>query len=60
MSLADHLKEAVQSAVNETLADEMREIVAKEVRRAFREHESQFATIVQTTVAQAMAETLGG
>jgi hypothetical protein len=58
MRLADHLKKAVQSAVNETFADEVREIVAKEVRRAFREHESQFASIVQRTVAQAITDML--
>ena len=59
MSLAEHLKHAVQEAVNDTFADEMREIVAKEVRRAFREHESQFAAIVRTTVAEAIAEMVG-
>jgi hypothetical protein len=50
--LADRLKEAVQNAV----ADEVRDIVAQEVKRAFHEHESQLTSLIQTTVAQAIAE----
>jgi hypothetical protein len=58
MSLAEHLKAAVQTAVNETFADEVQEIVARETRRAFREHESQFTSIVRTAVAEAIAAML--
>lgn len=58
MTLAERLKEAVQTAVNETLASEVQEIVAKEFRRAFREHESQFASIIRGAVAQAITEML--
>jgi hypothetical protein len=58
MSLADHLKGAIQSALDETLSDEVGEIVAKEVRRAFREHEDEFSSIIRISVAQAIAEML--
>lgn len=58
MSLAEHLKAAVQTAVENTLTDEAQVIVARETRRAFREHESQFISIIRAAVAEAIAEML--
>jgi hypothetical protein len=51
--LAEQLKTAVQTAVNDTLSSEVQEIVIKEFRQAFREHEGEFASIIRGAVAQA-------
>jgi hypothetical protein len=52
------LKEATAKAVGETIAEEIREIVAKETRRALREHEDQLTTLVRAAVTSAIAELL--
>ena len=58
MSLTEHLKEAVNEAVGATFAAEVHEIVAKETRLAFREHEKAFTAIIQNAVKQAFSEML--
>jgi hypothetical protein len=58
MNLTEHLKEAVNEAVGATFATEVHEIVAKETRLAFREHETEFTAIIQSAVKQAFSEML--
>ena len=60
MPLATLLKEAVQNAVGATIAAEVQEIVAKETRRALRNHEDKLTTLVRATVSDAIAELLNG
>jgi hypothetical protein len=54
------LKDAVASAVSATIAEEVQEIVAKETRRALREHYDQLTTLVGVAVASAIADLLNG
>ena len=54
----DHSENSGATAVNDTFADEAREVVAEEVRRVLREHEIQVTAVIQTAVAQAMTEIL--
>ena len=56
MTLAEHLKAAVQTNINDAVAEELKALVAQEVRRAFREHNEQLTAIVQAAVAQAITE----
>jgi hypothetical protein len=50
------IKDAATEAIASTLAEEIQDIVAKETRRAFREHEDQITVIVREAVASALAE----
>jgi hypothetical protein len=52
------LKEAVKTAVEATIAEEVEEIVARETRRALREREDDLTRLVRTAVASAIAEML--
>jgi hypothetical protein len=58
MPLDDILKTAVRNGVEGALADDLREMVAKETRRALRDHEDQLIAIVRTAVAEAIAALL--
>ena len=60
MALETVLKDAVATAMGATIAEEVQEIVAKETRRALRDHEDQLTTLVRTAVAEAIAEMLNG
>jgi hypothetical protein len=60
MPLESLLKDAVANAMGATIAEEVQEIVAKETRRALREHEDQLTTLVRAAVASAIAEMLNG
>jgi len=51
------LHEAVRDAVSDTLADEVRQVVAKETRRALRAHEDELTAIVRAAVVEALAQT---
>jgi hypothetical protein len=58
MALETVLKDAVATAMGATIAEEVQEIVAKETRRALRDHEDQLTTLVRTAVHEAVAELL--
>jgi hypothetical protein len=58
MTLESMLKDAVANAMGETIAEEVREIVAKETRRAMREHEDRLTALVRTAVTSAIGELL--
>ena len=58
MVLETVLKDAVANAMGATIAEEVQEIVAKETRRALRDHEDQLTTLVRAAVASAIAEML--
>jgi hypothetical protein len=58
MPLESILKDAVRGAIGDTLGDEVRDIVAKETRRALREHEDQLTRLVRSAVADAVTEML--
>jgi hypothetical protein len=60
VALETILKDAVKDAVGATIAVEVQEIVAKETRRALREHEEQLTTLVRHAVASAIGELLNG
>ena len=60
MALETILKDAVANAMGATIAQEVQEIVAKETRRALREHEDELTTLVKTAVGAAIAEMLNG
>lgn len=59
MPLESILKDAVKDAISATIAEEIHEIVAKETRRALRDHEDQLTGLVQGAVKDAIAEMLG-
>ena len=59
MSLENILKEAVKTAVTDTIALEMQEVVAKETRKALRDHEDRLTQLVREVVSAAIAEMLG-
>ena len=58
MALANILKDAVKDAVGGTLAEEIREIVAKETRRTLREREEEMTELARTAVVSAVSEML--
>jgi hypothetical protein len=58
MALDDILRTAVRSGVEGALAAGLQEMVAKETRRALRDHEDQLITIVRAAVAEAIAALL--
>jgi len=58
MPLDDLLRTAVRNGVEGALADDLQEMVAKETRRALRDHEEQLTAIVRTAVAEAIAALL--
>ena len=60
MPLESILKDAVANAMGATIAEEVQEIVAKETRRALRDHEERLTTVVRAAVASAIAEMLNG
>jgi len=53
-------EDAVAHAMGATIAEEVQEIVAKETRRALREHEDKLTTLVRAAVASAIEELLNG
>ena len=57
-TLSEVLTTAVHDAFGQTLAAEVQEIVARETRTLFRQHESAFAAIVKTAVDRAFADLL--
>jgi hypothetical protein len=54
MPLDDILRTAVRAGVEGALADDLQEMVAKETRRALREHEDKLTTIVRAAVNDAI------
>jgi hypothetical protein len=58
MPLNDILKTAVRRGVEDALADDLQEMVAKETRRVLRDREDQLVAIVRAAVADAMTELL--
>lgn len=60
MALESILKDAVANAMGATIAEEVQEIVAKETRRALRDHEDELTTLVRAAVASAIGELLNG
>ena len=59
MSLDDLLKDAVRRGVENALANDLQDLVAKETRRALRNHEDQLTAIVRAAVADAIETLLG-
>ena len=60
MTLETVLKGAIANAMSATISEEVQEIVAKETRRALRDHDDQLTTLVRSAVALAIAELLNG
>jgi hypothetical protein len=60
VALETILKDALANAMGAAIAQEVQEIVAKETRRALREHEVELATLVEEAVGAAIAEMLNG
>ena len=60
MTLENVLKDAVKGAIGETIALELHEIVAKEMRRALHAHEQELTALVRAAVGAAIAEMLDG
>ena len=60
MALESILKDAVANAMGATIAEEVQEIVAKETRRALRDHADELTTLVRAAVASAIGELLNG
>jgi hypothetical protein len=58
LTLAEHLSIAVRTAINETFAAEVQEIVAKETRVMFRNNHERFEVIIRNAVQLAMSEIL--
>jgi hypothetical protein len=58
MTLAESLSVAVRTAINETFASEVQEIVAKETRIMFRNNHERFEVIIRNAVQLAMSEIL--
>jgi hypothetical protein len=50
------IKDAVKDAFGATLAVEIQDAVAKETRRALREHEEEFTHLVRSAVSAAISE----
>lgn len=60
MALESILKDAVANAMGATIAEEVQEIVAKETRRALRDHEDKLTLLVRDAVGSAIGELLNG
>jgi hypothetical protein len=58
VSLEAVLKDAIASSLHATLAEKVQDIVAKEARRALREHEDRLTALIRASVAAAIAELL--
>jgi hypothetical protein len=52
------LKTAVRAGIEGALADDLQEMVAKETRRALRDHEEQLTAVVRAAVHEAISELL--
>jgi hypothetical protein len=60
MTLESILKDAIKEAIGDTIAGEVREIVAKETRRTLRDRETELTDLVKGAVASAIGEMLNG
>ena len=58
MSIEMILRNAVQEGIGMALTDEVQDIVAKETRRALREHEEEITQWIRTAVRTALEEAL--
>jgi hypothetical protein len=52
------LKTAIKAGIEGALADDLQEMVAKETRRALRDHEEQLTALVRAAVHEAISELL--
>lgn len=58
MTLENIVKDAIKEAVSATIVADVRDIVAKETRRALREREDELTAFIRDAVASAIGELL--
>ena len=58
MSFETVLQDAIKTGFAETIAEDVRDIVAKETRRALREHEDDLTRLIRIAVNKALEEAL--
>jgi hypothetical protein len=52
------LQDAIKTGFTATITEDVREIVAKETRRALREHEEEITQLIRAAVNKALEEAL--
>jgi hypothetical protein len=57
-TIDDILKTAVRAGVENALSEDLQNLVAKETRRALRDHEDQLTELVRHAVREAISELL--
>jgi hypothetical protein len=58
MQIETAIKDAIKAGFSATIAEDVQEIVARETRRALREHEEELTLMIRTAVKVALEEAL--